>query len=513
MDLKMTSQKLGAALFGAVMLSPAALAIPQFDFSAASAPETGNIVLYVGPDGALSETGDAINTRLGGQIAKAIDVAEFEGEFGETLSLIAVGAYDHVTLIGIGTNELTPRALQDLGGHAAMAGDDEDGLALVVDGLSGAGTDAAAHIATGYALGDYAFTKYKSDIEASDPSTVSLIGGAGGAQLYNGDLRYVVEGVTLARNFGSEPGNTLWPQVFVDQVREAFRGVPNVRFNVLDARDIRRESMGALMGVGQGSIHDPRLLVVTYTGAADRDAAPIALIGKGITFDTGGISLKQNSGMWLMKSDLSGAAAVAGTVLAAAKRGEDINVVGLMPLAENMPSQDAIRPGDVLTTRSGKTVEIMSTDAEGRLLLIDSIDYAQDKFAPRLILNIATLTGSAARAMGDDYGAVITRDMPLSLEMMEIGKVAGDDVWPLPLHPSHFEALDSPIADLRNTGGQPGASTAAAFVGSFVDEDTPWVHIDMAGVDWLDSRTPTTPEGHAGWGVRFMDQLLRQESE
>lgn len=509
----MTSKTFSAALIAAAFLSPAALAAPQFSFDAAQAPQSGDLVLYVGADGTLSPTASAIDAATGNRITQTMAVAGFEGGFGETLSLVAVGAHDHVTLIGIGDEALTPRKLQDLGGHAAMSADDGDGLSLIIDGLTAGGGDAAAYVATGYALGDYAFTKYKSDYEASDPDTVRLIGGAGAAAKYENDLAYLVEGVELSRNFGSEPGNALWPEVFVDTVRDAFRGVPNVRISVLDARDIRREGMGALMGVGQGSIHDPRLLVVRYTGAADSDAAPIALVGKGVTFDTGGISIKSNNGMWLMKSDLSGAAAVAGAVLAAAKRGEDVNVVGLMPLAENMPSQDAIRPGDVLTSMSGKTVEIMSTDAEGRLMLLDAVHYAQEKFDPRMILNIATLTGSAARAMGDDYGAVITRDISLSLEMMEVGKAAGEDVWPLPLHPSHFEQIKSDIADIKNTGGSPGASIGAAVVGTFIAEDLPWVHLDIAGVDWLDSRTPTTPKGHAGWGVRFMDELLRRESE
>ncbi|MEO1642995.1 MAG: leucyl aminopeptidase [Pseudomonadota bacterium] len=510
----MTFKTTLAAISAVALTAGMASATPAFSFEDAVAPTSGNIVLYVGADGTLSGTAATIDSQTGGAISKAISVAEFEGGFGKTLSLIAIGDFDHITLVGIGEDELTQRALQDLGGHAAMASDDEDGLALIVDGLSAQNPEAAAHIATGYALGDYAFTKYKEDADTDDaPDAVSLIGGAGGADLYTNDLGYLVEGVTLARNFGTEPGNTLWPQVFVDTVREEFRGVRNVRINVLDARAIQREGMGALMGVGQGSIHDPRLLVVTYTGAADRNAPPIALVGKGVTFDTGGISIKPNNNMWQMKSDLSGAAAVAGTLLATAKRGEAINVVGLMPLAENMPSQDAIRPGDVLTTRSGKTVEIMSTDAEGRLIMIDAIDYAQSEFEPYKLLNIATLTGSAARAMGDDYAAVITRDIEMSLEMMEVGEAAGEDVWPLPLNDEHYKSLRSGVADLKNTGGVPGASTAAAFVGSFVDEDLPWIHIDMAGVDWLDSSRPTVPSGHAGWGVRFLDEMLRREAE
>lgn len=499
-----------ASLF--TLFTPAALAAPDFDFGADVAPTSGDVVIYVGEGGTLSGLAEAVNDRVDGRIEAAITSTEFGGEFGEGLVLHGMAPYDSIVLIGAGEGELSPRQMQDLGGHAATHADDEDGLAILVDALDTA-NDGAAWLATGYALGDYSFTKYKTVDEPTEDGAVRLIGAnRAAAARYADDLAYLVEGVTLTRNFGNEPGNTLWPAVFVDTVETAFDGVDNITITVLDADDIRAANMGALMGVGQGSIHDPRLLVVNYSGGA-ADEAPIALVGKGITFDTGGISLKQNTGMWYMKSDLSGAAAVAGTVLAAAKRGEDINVVGVMPLAENMPSQDAIRPGDVLTTMSGKTIEIMSTDAEGRLLLADAVYYAQQEFEPRMLVNIATLTGSAARAMGDDYAAILTREIDLSLEMMEVGKAAGEDVWPLPLHPSHFDQIDSLIADIKNTGGSPGASIGAAVVGTFVDEELPWVHLDMAGVDWRDSATPTSPEGHAGWGVRFMDQLLRVESE
>jgi leucyl aminopeptidase len=236
-------------------------------------------------------------------------------------------------------------------------------------------------------------------------------------------------------------------------------------------------------------------------------------VGKGITFDTGGISIKPNDGMWAMKSDLSGAAAVAGTILATASRGEKVNLVGLMPLAENMPAGNAIRPGDVLTTMQGTTIEIISTDAEGRLILADAVRYAQQQYKPGMLLNIATLTGSAARALSDEYAALVTRDWDLSLKMMEVGKRSGEEVWPLPLHPNHFKQIKSEIADIKNSGaGDPGASIGAAVVATFIDEQLPWVHLDIAGVDWLNDAIAVAPKGSQGWGVRFMDQLIRQQA-
>jgi leucyl aminopeptidase len=508
------SQPLPTISLITVLLWPGvALAMPTFEFNSDELPSNGRVVVFLGADGGLGDLGDDLNEATDGRLAEAIETTEFKGDFGETLSLAAISPYREIVLIGSGEVDLSARSLHDLGGYAAAAADDEDGLALIIDGLDSGVAGAGAHLALGYALGDYRFTTYKTVEPAPADGEVRLIGSDRADQRrFEDDLRYLAEGVTLTRKLGNEPGNRLWPQRFVEHVSAAFEGVDGVTLTVLDADGIRERGMGALMGVGQGSIHDPRLLVVSYRGG-DSDDAPIALVGKGITFDTGGISIKSNDGMWYMKSDLSGAAAVAGTVLAAAKRGEAINVVGVMPLAENMPSQDAIRPGDVLTSMAGKTVEIMSTDAEGRLLLLDAVHYAQIEFEPRLLLNIATLTGSAARATGDEYAVVITRDMALSLEMMDIGEAAGEDVWPLPLHPNHFKQIESLIADIKNTGGSPGASIGAAVVGTFVADDLPWVHLDIAGVDWRDVATPTAPIGHAGWGVRFMDTLLRREAD
>lgn len=501
------------AAMAALLTAPIASAAPEFAFPNRDQVRSGDVVVYVGPDQALSDSAKRIDRATDGRLSNALQAEQFDGEFGSTLAFRAMAPFSTISVIGTGADSLSARQITDLGGYAAMA-NHQDAVALLADGFQTDVDGPGAYLAKGYALGSYTFTKYKSFDEenpAPVPYTATIIGaGRDSRSVFNADLTHLVEGVSLARDLGTEPGNTLWPAEFVDRVRNAYEGVDNVTIRVLDADQIRSEGMGALMGVGQGSIHDPRLLIVEYNGGDSGDA-PIALVGKGVTFDTGGISIKPSSNMWYMKSDLSGAAAVAGTLLAAAKRGEDVNVVGLMPLAENMPSQDAIRPGDVLTTMSGKTIEILNTDAEGRLLLADAVTYAQQKYEPEMLLNIATLTGSAARAMGDDYAAVITRDMPLSLEMMEIGKAAGEDVWPLPLHPSHFEQIQSLIADIKNIGGQPGASIGAAVVGTFVAEDLPWIHLDIAGVDWRDIETPTAPIGHAGWGVRFMDQLLREQ--
>jgi leucyl aminopeptidase len=244
------------------------------------------------------------------------------------------------------------------------------------------------------------------------------------------------------------------------------------------------------------------------------NGAPVVLAGKGITFDTGGISLKGNDGMWAMKNDLGGAAVVTGTVLAAARRGAALNVVALAALAENMPSGTASRPGDVLTTMSGITVEVISTDAEGRLVLSDAVHYGQVTYAPDVLIDVATLTGSVGRALGDEYAGIFGRHDTLIEELSAASEAAGEGVWRLPLDDSHFKQIESKYADIKNSGaGNPGASVGAAFIGSFVEEDQVWAHFDIAGVDLLEEDRPTVPAGFSGWGVRTLDEYLRRHHE
>jgi leucyl aminopeptidase len=251
------------------------------------------------------------------------------------------------------------------------------------------------------------------------------------------------------------------------------------------------------------------MFIVRYQGAA-ANVAPIAFVGKGITFDSGGISIKPNDGMWRMKSDMAGAAISIATVAALAKMKAPVNAVGVAALAENMPDGGAVRPGDVLTPRSGKTIEIMSTDAEGRLVLADGVWYAQERYKPSLLVDIATLTGSVGRALGDEYAGLFTRDDAVATRLMNSGEASGEDLWRLPLHPNHFEQIKSDIADIKNgSTGEPGASTGAAFIASFIKEETPWAHLDIAGVDWRDEATPTKPKGASGFGVLLLTELAR----
>lgn len=505
------------ALTLSLSAAPTALSADTLAFGTLVDAQAANIVLYVDNDLTLPNVGTLMDTDALSALNRAISGAKFDGKFGAHKTFYGLGAFDAVTVIGTGDQPLSRRQLHDLGGHSAAAPGDGD-ILIVANSLDTAVKTSAAELAFGYTLGDYQFNTYKTgktgkkgivNVSNDDRDVMFIVADPAAEQAkMDNDYTALADGVSLTRDMGNEPGMAVYPEEFVKRVRAQARGIQGLRVSVMELRDLEREGMGGIIGVGAGSVHDPRLLILDYRGA-DASDAPIALVGKGITFDTGGISLKPNTGQWLMKSDLSGAAAVAGTLIATAKRGANINVVGLMPLAENMPGSRAIRPGDVLNTYNGTTIEVMSTDAEGRLLLADAVAYAQDKYDPELLVNIATLTGSAARAMGDEYGAMITRDWDTAEDMMAIGERSGEDVWPLPLHPNHFDQIKSDIADIKSTAGSPGASIGAAVVGTFVDADQAWVHLDIAGVDWRDSATPTAPKGHAGWGVRFMDELVR----
>jgi leucyl aminopeptidase len=315
--------------------------------------------------------------------------------------------------------------------------------------------------------------------------------------------------VYFARDLISEPVNVIYPESFVDRAREAFKGVDRVRIKVLDEREMARLEMGALLGVGMGSERPPRLLVVEYRGGGDKP--PVVFAGKGVTFDTGGISLKSGNGVWKMKYDMSGAAAATGTVLALARREAPVNAVAIAALVENMPSQKAQRPGDVRKTGSGKTIEVINTDAEGRLILSDAVWYAQREYDPALLVDLATLTGSVRVAVGPVYAGLFTRDDAIAEALLAAGKASGEALWRLPLHEAWREAIKSDIADIKNVSGssQGGASVGAEVIGSFVEEDTPWAHLDIAGKAWAEKPEPTVPKGAVGFGVRLLDRLVR----
>lgn len=472
---------------------------------AATVPADAALVLLMADKTIPADAPLSAEERKG--VQAALTAAGFAAKANETVSLRGIGARPRIMVVGLGQDgnskavmEAAGKAAQDLRGEKAP-------VAIV-----GAGNGALmADAALGYALGQYRFDRYKVTT-GSAPSTapVTIIGSevAAAQAAWSGRHAATAEAVRFSRDLTNEPANAIYPDSFIARTREAFAGVPGVSIEVLDEAAMRRLNMGSILGVGQGSPRGSRLLMVTYKGS---DAAPLAMVGKGITFDSGGISLKPGSGMWRMKGDMSGAAAVVGAALSLAKSKAPVHVVAVAALAENMPDGNAQRPGDVVRTMSGKTAEIFSTDAEGRMVLIDGIEYVAATRKPAAIVDVATLTGAKVTALGDEYAGLFGRHEGLVAALQAAGAATGEEVWRLPLHPSYADDLKSDIADIKHgtEGVPPGAGHGAHFIGFFVDPATPWAHIDIAGNEMSDAAKPLTPKGATGFGVRLLDQLAR----
>ena len=499
-----------------LLLATPALAQRSIDFAPLEWPAEGAVVIPVAAGEALSGLAAELDQRTDGAIGMAVTEAAFTGEEHQTLTLFGIKPWSRIDLIGVGSEPVDRTMAEDFGGLAASLNDGSSGtpVSILWSGIERDEDATAARVAFGYRLGDYRFDRYQQErLDASTRGPVTVRSDdAGAAEQFEGDFVHVAAAIYMARDLSSEPGNVIYPQSFVDRVREKFRGAKNVRMRVLDEEDLQRLGMGAHLGVGKGSSRPPRLLIAEYMAGGDRPT--LALAGKGITFDTGGISIKKNDGMGAMKGDMTGAGVVMATVLAAARRGAEVNVVALAALAENMPSGTAIRPGDVLTSMSGKTIEIKSTDAEGRLVLSDAVHYAQVEYSPDVLIDVATLTGSVGRAVGPHYAGLFSRHDDLAVQLLDASAASGENLWRLPLDDFYFEDIKSDIADVINGGKTgAGASAGAAFIGTFVAEDQVWAHLDIAGVDATDEPLPTMPKGSTGWGVRVLDEYLRRHHE
>lgn len=509
-------------VFGlAILLSGAdALAEREISFAAYDVPSAGTVAIPVRQDqwseGAFAD----VDTATDGALRRAVNALSFHAEANQQLDLPGVGPFDRVILVGLGEGPLTPRAFEDAGGLIGQAGANSPAARIEIL-WAGDESHAGEHLAFGAALGQYRFTKYRTPdpelpVVGAGDLVVRTADGAADRAVYRSQWEPVSRAVAFTRDIISEPANTIYPETFVQRARDAFDGLDNVRIEVLDVAAMEKLGMGAILAVGKGSQRLPRLLAVRYDGAGRGDA-PLAFVGKGITFDSGGISLKDNDGMWRMKYDLSGAAAATGAVLALAGRRAAVNAVGIAALAENMPSGKAGRPGDVVRTMSGKTFEVMSTDAEGRMVLSDAVWYAQQQYEPSLVIDLATLTGAVRTALGDEYAGLFSRHDTLAGQLVASGVQSGEELWRLPLHPSYGKDLESPIADLRNSAGSgsgAGAGIGAYFIGAWVDEAMPWAHLDIAGMAWREAEgLPVSPAGATGFGVRLLDRFVREYHE
>lgn len=513
------SRAIMLSVFALCLMAPAAHAQRALEFAPYSVPDTGAIALVVRKDVPQDGVFAEVDRLAAGALRRAVDTAGFSADRAGTLNLHGIGPYQQVLLVGIGTDTVDTRLLEDVGGVVGRTAMQSAAPSIELLWPEAGVPAAGAHLALGVELGQYGLRSYRTP-SADKPKLgkgklVLRVADARASQArWRSDLKPLAEGVVLARDLVTEPANTIYPETFVERAQAAFKGVSGVSIEVLDVAAMEKLGMGSLLAVGTGSVRPPRLLVVRYRGAG-KDDAPIALVGKGITFDSGGISIKPSENLWRMKYDMAGAAAVTGTVLTLAKRGARVNAIAVAALAENMPSGSASRPGDVVRTMSGKTYEIMSTDAEGRMVLVDAIWYVQERDRPRVLIDIATLTGSQVTALGDEYAGLFTRDDALAAQLLAAGKSSGEEVWRLPLHPSYAKDLESPIADLRNggSGRGAGAGVGAHFIGAWVKPDVSWAHLDIASMAWVDESTPTVPKGASGYGVRLLDRYVRDAIE
>ncbi|GGF87227.1 putative cytosol aminopeptidase [Azorhizobium oxalatiphilum] len=454
------------------------------------------------------------------QLVRAMEADRFKGKLGNALEIIAPAGLDvaRLVVLGVGkTIELKTSDYLRLGGIAAGKIPGGTTAATLVADLPNGRlvAEAAAEMALGARLRSYAFDRYKTRKKEGDADPVKLtltltVPDEPAAKRAWAERGPVGEGVLLARELVNEPANVLDPEEFARRA-ELLTSV-GVEVEVLDDAALTRIGMRALLGVAQGSIKESRVVIMRWNGGKAGEA-PVAFIGKGVTFDTGGISIKPAAGMEDMKGDMGGAACVTGLMHALAARKAKVNAVGLIGLVENMPDGAAQRPGDIVTSLSGQTIEIINTDAEGRLVLADVLWYAKDRFKPKFMVDLATLTGAIMVALGTEYAGLFSNDDTLSSQLTAAGQATGERVWRMPLGPEYDKLIDSRFADMKNTGGRNGGSiTAAQFLQRYVDK-TPWAHLDVAGTAMGAAASDINKSWGPGWGVRLLDQLVRDHYE
>ncbi len=495
----------------------------KIEFAEYAIPKNGVVVAGVMDDKVLSPGAAELDRRTGGAITRALKSARFQGRNGDRLDLVSPGdgAYDRIVLVGIGKGkDRDALKAQDLGGNL-VAHLNAGGVAratVLVDPVPDAPLPhgpAAARIGYGARLRAYRFDKYRTkEKEEQKPALAGLTIAVAGAKAAEDAFRLldrVADGVCFTRDLVSEPANVLYPETLADAARTLAE--LGVEVEVLGVHDMQRLGMGALLGVGQGSEREPRLVVMQWKGAANRAEAPLAFVGKGVTFDTGGISIKPAAGMEEMKWDMGGAGTVIGLMKALAGRKAKVNVVGITGLVENMPSGNAQRPGDVVKSMSGQTIEVINTDAEGRLVLADALWYCQDRFKPKFMIDLATLTGAIVIALGHENAGLFANSDELAERIAAAGRATGERCWRLPLSEGYDKALASEIADMKNVGDRAGGSiTAAQFLQRFVN-DVPWAHIDIAGMAWTKKDSPTVPKGATAFGVQLLNHLVQEYYE
>ena len=491
----------------------------QIEFIGSSEKYSDTLILPVWQDKTPGQDTLETDQDHKGLISQIIEQDQsFTGALAETAwgTVTHDGKAQKLLLVGLGAEDtLTPFALEKTGGTiaAALQSRKISEARMPVGGTLKA--DAIAALANGYLLRSYAFDKYRQDEDRKKQMQVLTLACGNAAQDAKkafAPMKALSEGVHHARDLANEPPNALNPDSFAKQITDIMKPL-GVKVKIIDSKALMKMGAGAIMGVGQGSETPPCFVVMEYAGAGKAGKSKgwdTALVGKGITFDTGGYSLKPPASQIDMKFDMCGAAAVVGAMAALGARQDKVNAVGIVALAENMVSSKAYRVNDVITSLSGKTVEVLNTDAEGRLVLADALTYIQQEYNPDTVIDLATLTGAAMVALGCEYGAVYSTDDALFETANTAAKITGEKIWRMPLDEIFDKEMKGEIADLRNIGkGRWGGScTAAAFLKQFVDKDRTWMHMDIAGTPYSAKPSALSPAGGNGYGVRLLVNML-----
>ena len=500
--------------------------MPDIAFVKPVLPRSGTLVLPL-PEAEADRSAGLFaeaDQATGGALARALEAAGFKGRKGQVTTLWAPGGgFGKIVAVGLGKPaELGPEAAEAAGGATVPALAQDREAVVAADALPAA---LAASFGMGALLRAWRFDRYRTREKEEDKPKLERLAIAAAepnaAKQAFAPMRAVADGVFLTRELVSEPPNILHPVEFAERCRGLEK--LGVEVEILGPREMKRLGFGALLGVAQGSAVEPRMVVMQWKGAPKSRKAgavaakPIAFIGKGVTFDTGGISIKPAAGMEDMKWDMAGAGTVVGLMAALAGRRAKCDVVGLIGLVENMPSGTAQRPGDVVTSYSGQTIEVINTDAEGRLVLADVLWYCQERFAPRCMIDLATLTGAIIVALGHEHAGLFSNDDDLAQRIIAAGRAVGEQAWRMPLSDAYDKQIRSDIADMKNVGGRPGGSiTAAQFIQRFVNTKAgpmPWAHLDIAGTAWSSKDQPTVPKGATAYGVRMLDRLVAEMGE
>lgn len=474
------------------------------------------LVVFAGPDGALSAAAVAADAAANGAVQAAAKAARFDGGVGDIAELLAPAgiAAQRLLLVGTGpTDKIDASVAERIGGAIAarllLSGE----TTVSVDVAGVLAGDLAAHLAHGAVLRSWRFDQYRTTLKDKQKPTLTSLAIVGAGEVTAHDrLMAIAGGVARTRTLVTLPPNVLYPESFVESAADL--AALGVELTILDDAQMKALGMGALLGVAQGSVRPARILAMRWNGTGRDDVKPVCLVGKGVTFDTGGISLKPPAGMEDMKWDMGGAGAVTGAMHAIAARKSKAHVVGVVGLVENMPDGNAQRPGDVVTTMNGQTVEVINTDAEGRLVLCDAMWWAQETFNPEVVVDLATLTGAIIVALGHEHAGMFCNDDGLAKQLKMAGAAVGEKLWRMPIGDAYDKLIDSDIADIKNVGPREGGSiTAAQFIGRFIKPGVKWAHLDVAGTVWANKPGALHDKGATGYGVRLLDRFVADNFE